>query len=130
MCPCHIDLFTSCLTRQLPRFFMLEAGPGSRENRCLQPGLISHQELCQSPLVFDLLLPITDQMTECQSHTDHSSLEHTVLVPNHTGNDGGLPLSSTSQGPGSSANESGLHNKTRGSGTNSMAYLRESFTSQ
>ena len=49
------------------------------------------------------------------------------MVPNHTG---GLPPSSTSQGPGPSANESGLHNEATDSGTNYMAYLRESFTSQ
>jgi len=82
------------------------------------------------PFVFDRPLLITDQTTECQSHTDHSSLEHTALVPNYTGDDGGLPSSSTSQGSDSPANRSGLYNEARGSGTSCMAYFRKSFTSQ
>jgi len=124
MGPCQID---PRLTKQLPRFLSWRPDPEAEKTDAFNQDWSVIKGYANPPwcLIGCCLSQI--KRTECQSHTDHSSLEHTALVPNYTG---GLPSSFTSQASSSSANRSGLYNEVRGSRTSCMAYLRESFTSQ
>ena len=109
----------------------MEARPGSRENRCIQLRLVDHQGLCQSPLVPDKSLSVTDQTTECQGHIDHPTVEHPAVVSSYTGTIRGLTLTTTSERrSGASSIELEVPNDTGSAGTSCMAYIRESFTSQ
>ena len=111
--------------------FQLEARPRGGENGCIQPGLVDRQGLCQPPLVFDRSLPVSDQTTECQSHIDYPTMEHTTMVPSSAGTDRELSsLTSSEQRSGSSTVESGVLNEAGGPRSSCMAYIRQSFTSQ
>jgi len=49
MGPCQIDLFTSRLTRQLPRFFSWRPDPEAEKTDAFSQDWSGHQGLCQSP---------------------------------------------------------------------------------
>ena len=61
--------------------FQLEARPRGGENGCIQPGLVDHQGICQSPLVLDRSSSVSGQATKRQGHIDHPTVEHTAMVP-------------------------------------------------
>ena len=99
--PCDICLLSDQTAAEI---FQLEARPRGGENGCIQPGLVDHQGICQSPLVLDRSLSVSGQATKLQGHIDHPTVEHTAMVPSSTGTNGGLSsLIPSEQGSGASA---------------------------
>ena len=109
----------------------LEAGSGSRGNRCLYSELGSGKGLCQPPLVPHFSVPKSDKMSTSQSTVSNTTLAIPTMVPTSSGDVGGLSSSTPSDsGHCSEPIQSGVHNEARGSSTGRMARLRDSFASR
>ena len=113
------------------KFLQLETRSGSNRNGCIQPGLGSDKGIRKSPMVLDSTLPESDKTTKGKGGNNHPPLGITTVVPNNSGNAGGLPQDPTNEGrSGHTPNRSGIHNESRCTGVSGMAHIRESFTSR
>jgi len=82
-------------------------------------------------MVLDSTLPESDKTTKGKGGNNHPPLGITTVVPNNSGNAGGLPQDPTNEGrSGHTPNRSGIHNESRCTGVSGMAHIRESFTSR
>ena len=109
----------------------LETRPGGTGNGCVQSRLVSGEGICQPPMVPDCTLSEPNKETSSKSGNDHSTVGISTLVPNHSGDAGGVSQTSPSSGrPSDTSVRTGLHNEPGCANTSGMANLRESFTSQ
>ena len=109
----------------------LEAGSGGRRGGCIQSGLVSSKGLCQSTMVPDLSMSSSGEEATSQGSVNHPSMEHSTMVPSSTGAVRGLSPPATESGESCEMSiNTGLHNETRGSNSDCMAHLRESFASR
>ena len=128
MGPLQTNLFASRLMKQLPNFYSwrpdLEATATDAFN----------QNWAQTRGFTNLhgaSMPESDRETNVKSGDDHSSLGITTMVPNDSGNVGGLSQNSTCKGRSSDTpTQTGIHNEPRSTGASGMAHIWESFKSQ
>ena len=109
----------------------LEARSGGRRGGCIQSGLVSSKGFCQSTMVPDLSMSSSGEEATSQGSVNHPSMEHSTMVPSSTGAVRGSSPPATESGESCEMSiNTGLHNETRGSNSDCMAHLRESFASR
>ena len=109
----------------------LENRSGGRGSGCIQTGLVTLQGVCQSPLVFNPLLPQSSSCSEGQADTINPSVAIPSVVPSGVGDVGGhTSTAPKSREPRLSPPRAGVSNAPGMPQPGCMAYLRESFSSR
>ena len=110
------------------QILQLENRSGGRGSGCIQTGLITLQGVCQSPLVFNPLLPQSSSCSEDQANTSNPLMAIPSLVPSGAGDvRGHTPTAPESKAPHLSSPRAGVSNAPMPQ-PGCMAYLRESFS--
>ena len=105
----------------------LENRCGGRGSGCIQTGLVTLQEVCQSPVVFNPLLPQSSSCSEGQANTVNPSVAIPSVVPSGVG---GHTLTGPKSGePHLSSPGAGISNAPGIPQPSCIAYLWETFSS-
>ena len=111
----------------VPSLLQLAARSLCNSNRCISPGLVTQERVCEPSMVSDRQSSITDPHATSPSNTTGSGLEDPALVSSTPRDVNGLP---TKGGPSSNKGGSRTDATNNGPTTSRMAHLRERYRSE